>query len=299
MTLDVCFWGVRGSIPTPGHRTHIYGGNTPCVEVRVNDQIFICDGGTGLRELGIDLRFREKKYADYHMFFSHMHWDHIQGFPFFEPAYAPGSNLWIYGTGKDDTKTHSLVSGQMASDYFPVDFGDLGGSIKPAHLDEGVTDIAGVGVSYLKQPHPGGSLAYKFEFGGKSVVYATDSELDLFLSRGAAKEDDPVLKDPGKLRLFASDYVDFVRGADLLIHDAQYTDDEYISRVGWGHPRYTTAVDFAVQAEVKRLALFHHDPMHSDREIDAKVEGARARAHHHKFHMEIFAARESLVIRVD
>jgi phosphoribosyl 1,2-cyclic phosphodiesterase len=265
----------------------------------VNDDIFICDGGTGLRELGIDLRWREQKYAEYHMFFSHMHWDHIQGFPFFEPAYAPGSSLWIYGTGRDDTKTHSLVSGQMGSDYFPVDFGDLGGSIKPAHLDDEVTEICGVGVSYSKQPHPGGSLAYKFEHEGKSVVYATDSELDLFLTQGKEDGDDSVVKDPDALRVFSTDYVDFIRGADLLIHDAQYTDEEYVTRVGWGHPRYTTVVDLAVQAEVKRLALYHHDPMHSDREIDAKVDGARERAQMHEACIEIFAARESLVIRID
>ena len=298
MSVYVCFWGVRGSIPTPGHRTNIYGGNTSCVEIRVNDDILICDGGTGLRELGIDLRWREQKYTDYHLFFSHMHWDHIQGFPFFEPAYTPGNNLWLYGAGPDETKPHTLLSGQMRSDYFPVDFSDLGGSINPGHLEAGATEVCGVQVTHSKQPHPGGSIAYKFDYEGTTIVYATDSELDLFLTQGRENASDPAIDDPDALRLFAADYVEFMRGADLLIHDAQYTDAEYRTRVGWGHPRCSTVVDLACQAEVKRLALYHHDPMHSDREIESKVERARKRAKMHGATMEIFAARESLLLRL-
>ena len=126
MAAFVRFWGTRGSIPTPGHKTRKYGGNTSCVEVRFDDALFICDGGTGLRELGVDLLARSNESVEAHMFFSHTHWDHIQGFPFFMPAYAKENSLYVYDVTKDDNRVHRLLLGQMRSDYFPVSFSDLG-----------------------------------------------------------------------------------------------------------------------------------------------------------------------------
>ena len=144
MGFYVKFWGTRGSIPTPGYSTQKYGGNTSCVEVRVNDQIYICDGGTGLRELGEDILRRENHPKMFHMFLSHSHWDHIQGFPFFGPAYIPAYKLVVYGTDEGDSRIHDLLSGQMSSDYFPVDFSELQGQIVSDFLGKGGRSLDGV-----------------------------------------------------------------------------------------------------------------------------------------------------------
>jgi phosphoribosyl 1,2-cyclic phosphodiesterase len=289
------FWGTRGSIPTPGKATYRYGGNTSCVEIRVNDSLFICDGGTGLRELGNDLMSRGTAPITAHMFFSHMHWDHIQGFPFFVPAYVPSNKLFIYGTRDGDKRFHRLLSGQMSSSYFPVDFAALGGHIEPADLGvHGSREIEGVTVTCARVHHPGGSYAYSFEHEGRKLVYATDNELDQMLF----DKEQPV-RDPASMRRLPADLIEFCRGADLLIADGQYTDAQYVQKVGWGHARCTTVVDLAVQANVKELAIYHHDPMHSDDEVDTLITTCRQRAESFESSVFIFAAREGLEIRID
>jgi len=292
MALFVKFWGTRGSIPTPGPSTQRYGGNTACVEVRAGDALFICDGGTGLRELGIDLiRRHEGRPIVGHMLFSHPHWDHIQGFPFFTPAYRPENTFHIYGTPAGDRRLFRLVSGQMRSDYFPVDFGDLSARIVAEDLSD--APIGGVSVRALPQRHPGGSFAFSFESQGRKVVYATDNELDELLADRAAS-----LRDPAAPRALPDDLVDFVRGADLLVADGQYGDEEYASKIGWGHPRATTTVDLAVAAGVKQLAITHHDPMQSDADVDAKIEACAARARRFGSDLSVFGAREGVELKI-
>jgi phosphoribosyl 1,2-cyclic phosphodiesterase len=288
----VRFWGTRGSIPTPGHKTRRYGGNTSCVAIEIGDRLLICDGGTGLRELGLDLLSRGSKKLEAHLFFSHMHWDHIQGFPFFVPAYAPDNELYVYETAPGEDRVQRLLHGQMRSEYFPVTFSDLGARIHSRHFSESVLDLAGVRVRCLEQKHPGRSFAYSFESGGKKVVYATDSELDLLL-------EDPELpeRDPEALRRLPAPLVDFVRGADLLIADAQYTDEEYPKKRGWGHARANTVVDLARQAGVAQCALFHHDPMHSDDMVDQKIAIAEARVARAGDKTVIFGAREGMALK--
>ncbi|MFT7625218.1 MAG: phosphoribosyl 1,2-cyclic phosphodiesterase [Myxococcota bacterium] len=283
----VTFWGVRGSIPTPGRSTRKYGGNTSCIEIDMNEALIICDAGTGARELGLDLVGRTSDPMVAHMFFSHAHWDHIQGFPFFVPAYSPANEVRVYGTQPGDERFYNLISGQMGDAYFPVKFSDLGAKMISDDIGEGV--VAGVKVRWLAQTHPGGSFGYSFEFDGVRVVYATDNELDLQL----ADQDLPT-RDPEALRILPDRQVDFVRNADLLIADSQYTDEEYVTKVGWGHPRYTTVVDLAVQGNVKKLALTHHDPLHSDADLDKKVEHAAARARSHGSNVQVFGAREGV-----
>ena len=240
-TFYVKFWGVRGSIPTPGWKTRRYGGNTTCVEVRVDDHLFICDGGTGLRELGIDLLKKNKGAITAHFFFSHPHWDHIQGFPFFGPVYAPENTFYIYGRSDDDTKHFDLLSGQMRSDYFPVEFKDIGAHVVPTALSATEGKIGPVKITTFMQAHPGGSLAYAFEAHGKKVVFATDNELDLTI-----KNESETAGDVFAHRKVDPRYLDFIRGADLLIADGQYTDEEYPAKKGWGHARATTLVDAAL-----------------------------------------------------
>ena len=292
MSFFVKFWGTRGSIPTPGNKTRRYGGNTSCVEVRVDDTIFVCDGGTGLRELGVDLQARTDRITA-HLFFSHTHWDHIQGFPFFTPAYVPSSELHVYDVKKNDDRVQRLLLGQMQSEYFPVSFGDLGAKIDFTNLDTGEKAIDGTTVSHIEQTHPGRSFAYAFSKAGTKVAYATDSELDLVLVNPEA-----AAKDPFTLRKLPESLVRFAAGADLLIADGQYTEEEYPKKKGWGHARATTAVDFAVQAGVKQLAIFHHDPMHPDEFLDEVVDVCRKRAALHGSRLLVLGAREGVELKL-
>jgi phosphoribosyl 1,2-cyclic phosphodiesterase len=293
MSWFVKFWGTRGSIPTPGHRTRRYGGNTSCVEVRADETVFICDGGTGLRELGIDLETRTDR-VEAHLFCSHTHWDHIQGFPFFTPAYSAATRLHVYDVHRDDDRIRRLLQGQMSStEYFPVDFHQLGGEIRFENLGSGQKTIDGVLVEHREQTHPGRSFAYSFSKGGRKVAYATDNELDLVLEDPEAAK-----RDPARLRRIPEPFVRFAAGADLLIADGQYTDEEYPQKVGWGHARATTLVDWSIAAGVKQLAIFHHDPMHGDEAVDAIVETCQARARSHGSDLVVFGAREGLEIKL-
>lgn len=294
MAFMVRFWGVRGSIPTPGPQTHRYGGNTSCVEMEVDGVRYICDAGSGIRELGIELMSKSVAPLRAHLFFSHMHWDHIQGFPFFKPVYVPKNHFTIWGPKTGDRRFARLLGGQMKSSYFPVDFQDLGGTIHADDLNNGDREVDGVRVRVFHQHHPGVSYAYRFEKNGVAVVYATDSELDLELT-----DTELPLREPSAMRGVPQDMVEFCRGARLLIADGQYTDEEYKRFIGWGHARATTVVDLAVQAEVEQLAVFHHDPMHSDQEIDALIQHCQERARNHGSELQVFGAREGFELRVD
>jgi phosphoribosyl 1,2-cyclic phosphodiesterase len=292
MSAFVRFWGTRGSIPTPGQRTRRFGGNTSCVEIRFDDTLFICDGGTGLRELGLDLVRRNQGPVVAHMLFSHMHWDHIQGFPFFVPAYAKDSALHVYEVSSGDDRVRRLLHGQMRSEYFPVTFADLDARIQSGDLGGGEREICGVTVRCIEQTHPGRSFAYSFEKDGTKIVYATDNELDLTIeNRQQADADSHVL------RRLPEAFVRFVAGADLLISDGQYLDTEYPKKVGWGHARSSTVVDLAVQAKVHQCAIFHHDPMHTDDDVELKIASARERVIAHASETVVFGAREGLELK--
>ena len=289
MDFFVGFWGVRGSIPTPGHATQRYGGNTACIEVRVNDSLFILDGGSGVRTLGAALMRRSKGPIKAHMLFSHSHWDHIQGFPFFIPAYNPNTVLKVYGTKEGEENIYDLLCGQMQDKYFPVQFSDLGAQIIADHLDGGGKQIDDCVVDYFDTHHPGGSLAYSISAGGKKVVYSTDNELDQMLLNYEES-----LKDKHAFRRAPADLVKFCMGADLLIADGQYTEEEYVRHIHWGHPRATTLVDLCIQADIKQLAVTHHDPLQTDDKVDKKIEECRKRARVLSYNGEIFGAREGV-----
>ena len=291
--LFVKFWGVRGSIPTPGLGTRRYGGNTSCIEIRLDDTVIICDAGTGIRPLGVDLVRRGTPQLDLHLLFSHTHWDHIQGFPFFEPAYDPNTELNIWDLGEAGGRIHNLLSGQMSEDYFPVTFAQLGASIVPRGMQSDATEIGGVVVRHLAQPHPGGSAAFSFEVGGRKVVYCTDSELDTLLP-----DREHSIANPGEHRALPPEFVEFMRGADLLIGDGQYTDESYTRHLGWGHPRANTMVDLALEAGVEQLAVFHHDPMETDPRLERKLQAAAARAADGNTGLVLFGAREGLELKL-
>jgi phosphoribosyl 1,2-cyclic phosphodiesterase len=282
-------WGTRGSIPTPGPLTRLYGGNTSCYEVRIGDTLFICDAGSGIRELGNDLvaRYGDRPITA-HLLLSHGHWDHVQGFPFFAPAYQERNQIIVYDKSPYEAKSFRMLSGQMTGDYFPVKFSDLKANITWDHLADGDRDIAGVRITTFDQIHTGGSLGFALHAHGVKIVYATDNEIDQRI--------DPASN--GNIRKIAQPQVDFVRDADLLIADGQYTDDEYTRHKGWGHPSIITLVDLAVQANVKLLVVTHHDPNRTDKEVDEMIHVARARANSLGANLIVHGAREGVEMKL-
>jgi phosphoribosyl 1,2-cyclic phosphodiesterase len=280
--MHITFWGVRGSIPTPGPSTMQIGGNTSCVEVRAGRAILIFDGGTGLRLLGKKLL--GEMPLDAHMFFSHVHWDHIQGFPFFEPAFVAGNVFHLYGGNNVSRTLEETLAGQMDHPNFPVHLTAMGARMSFRDLAEGETvEIDGgmgdpVLVTNARGNHPQGVFAFRVDQGGKAIVYATDTE------HYEGRMDDKLLK--------------LARGAEVLIYDAQYTPEEYegtgggASKKGWGHSTFEEGTKLAKVAGARRLVLFHHDPAQNDAAIRDKE--ARARS----LFSEVIAAYEGLSIDV-
>jgi ribonuclease BN (tRNA processing enzyme) len=201
--------------------------------------------------------------------------------------------LYVYETAAGEDRVKRLLHGQMRSEYFPVTFSDLGARINSEDLASGEKTIDGVTVRCFEQTHPGRSFAYAFEKNGVKVVYATDNEIDLTLLNRDESE-----RDLAALRRVPEGFLRFVEGADLLIADGQYTDEEYPKKVGWGHARCNTVVDLAIQADVKQCAIFHHDPMHTDDMVDDKISQARERVAAHGAKVLVFGAREGLEIKL-
>jgi phosphoribosyl 1,2-cyclic phosphodiesterase len=289
MPAFVKFWGTRGSLPTPASWTRVYGGNTPCVEVRFDDTLFICDAGSGIRELGKDLQTRKPPPEKLHLLITHTHWDHIQGFPFFAPVYMGTMPIHVYGRQSNDNSTYNVLSGQMSSDYFPVSFKEVGASIVADYLENGQREIDGVRVRSFALNHPGGCCGYSFEKDGRKIVYATDNELEI--EPGDAFPD---LADSSPPRRVPAPLLEVAQGADMLIMDAQYDEKEYATKLKWGHSCCFSVTDLATRAKVKTLALFHHDPESTDRSIDEKVLACRQRAVRHGATVVICAAREGV-----
>jgi diguanylate cyclase (GGDEF)-like protein len=279
----VRFWGTRGSIAAPGDRTARFGGNTSCTEVRTPDgTVIVLDCGTGARELGLHLTQTLKPPIYLHLFIGHTHWDHIQGFPFFVPAFIPGVELNVYAPLGFQQSLEEAMAGQMEYSYFPVKLRDLRSRIHFTELEEGFFRVGDVLVETQYLNHTAPTIAYRITGGGTTIAYVTDHEPFWKLDEGG-------LHHPGDQR-----HVAFMRGADLVIHDAQYTEEEYRQRVGWGHSTIEYAVDVAVEAGARRVALFHHDPTHDDATLARLEVEAKARAQAAGSSIEVFAAREGL-----
>jgi phosphoribosyl 1,2-cyclic phosphodiesterase len=291
--MKVRFWGTRGSIATPGLSTMRYGGNTSCVELRCGDHIFIFDAGTGIRDLGNHLlKEFPSQPLTLHVFISHTHWDHIQGFPFFLPAYQPKNTLHLYGPPGRDKSFDKILKIQMDSDYFPVELGAMNAKLHVHELREDFT-IGPLEVKHFYLNHPALCLSYRVNDGKRSFVYATDNEpyqgtLFRHTQLATAATDFPTYLD--------EKFVDFMSGADLLVGEAQYTNEEYEEKRGWGHSPLESLVRFAVQANVKNLALFHHDPLHDDDFVDGMIRDAKNLITHFKGTTECVGAKEGLEI---
>lgn len=292
-SMSVCFWGTRGSIPTPGRRTEKYGGNTTCVEVCYEDQRIILDAGSGIRELCARwMRRSTGERFDAHLLLTHLHWDHIQGFPFFTPAYMPGNTLRIYGEPRPTGGLKDLLSGQMGGDYFPVPFTAMQADVQ-FHETTASFQIGPIKIQTFSLPHPGGCLGYRLEAGGHVVVFATDSELDQ-----SALNQDEIAKDFDRKREYEPALLRFFEGANLLVLDCQYTDQEYQTKRGWGHNSVASAADLIAQVWPDMVALTHHDPESDDGKVTAMVVDTIGRAHNAgAVGTLIFAAREGMTIQ--
>lgn len=293
--LTARFWGVRGSIPTPGRATEKYGGNTTCIELRCDDKIFVFDAGSGVVDLS---RALLKEFAgrplEATFFFTHLHWDHIQGFPFFNPAYQPQNKLFIYGAEYGEQSLKDLLGGTMHGYYFPVTIAAMKAQLIFLTASSEF-EVGPVQVKTFQLPHPGGCLGYRVETNGSVFVLATDCELD----QRAANRDE-LKESPDAVRSHEPELLKFFEGADLLVIDAQYTDEDYQTTAGWGHNSTSAVVDICAQARPKMVALFHHDPASSDRKVSTIVADTTRRLKKRGVKNVLpFAAREGLTLRVE
>jgi len=296
--LRVRFWGVRGSIPTPGARTTRFGGNTSCIEILGSSECVILDAGTGIRSLGAHLAGRARPLRA-HILLSHTHWDHIQGFPLFAPIYEEGNEVFVYGPRALDKSLHDAVMFQMQYSYFPVRGVELKAKLVFRELDEEKFSISDIDLETRSMNHPIRVLAYRFARAGKVGVYTGDNEpyYDVLPSR-------PFRVETGIHR--RSEFIQecndrvtqFVKGCDLLIADSQYTDEEYRTKKGWGHSSTGQALQLALDAGAKRIALFHHEPTHADAEMAAIHRDAVRRARAMNPKLQVLTAREGMTVTV-
>jgi len=277
--MRVKFWGVRGSIPTPGAHTVRHGGNTSCVEVKLGGDAgrIILDAGSGLRLLGLSIAAEPKTQAS--LFLTHVHWDHIQGFPFFIPAYKDSTLLDVYGLEVAHRKIERLLSDQMEQVYFPVDLRSLRASMRFHDFDVEGFDCNGAVVTLVRANHTTETVGFKIQHGGKSVVYMPDNEIARCKEKGTTPYED---------------FVRFCDGVDLLIHDSQYTSANYARFKGFGHSTFEESLQLAIDAKVKRVALFHHDPLSSDAQLDERLEWCKKELAARGSAIEVEMAREEV-----
>ncbi|MDR2073669.1 MAG: MBL fold metallo-hydrolase [Spirochaetaceae bacterium] len=301
--LKVRIWGDRGSIPCPGKDTVIYGGNTSCVEIRADEKLIIIDFGTGIKPLGDWLMANDFKKGpiDADIFISHTHWDHIMGFPMFTPLFLPTTKLRIRGpVSYEDETLEQIIGAQLTYRYWPIRISELSAHIEYAQIKETSLDLGnGLWVTTKYLNHPILCLGYRFEYRGKSIVTAYDNEpfrnlfptdpADPSYDEDAAREGETVVKEENEKLLR------FFQGADVLIHDSQYTAEEYKNHLGWGHSSFEHAINAANKAEVKKLILFHHDPNRTDAQME-KLEAAYKTRIAGKTSMQVMMAREGLVV---
>ena len=281
-SMYVRFWGTRGSLPTPGRHTLRFGGNTSCVEVRTADTLVIIDCGSGLHNLGRALVQSGESAVKGHILITHTHWDHIQGIPFFAPFFRPGNEWDIYAPKGLGQSLHDTLAGQMQYAYFPVRLDQMGAKIRYHELVEGDFHVGDVKVRTQYLNHTALTLGYRLEADGAVLVYATDHEP---FSRHLASGKGPI---HGQDRR----HCEFLVGADLVIHDAQYTLSEYADKVGWGHSTVDYAVAMCREAKTARVALTHHDPARTDDAIEEILGGIRSEEANAAAKLDIFAAAE-------
>ncbi|MCW7754523.1 MBL fold metallo-hydrolase [Desulfobotulus sp. H1] len=265
-------WGARGSIPVSGPPYNRYGGDTACMEIRTSDDhILIVDAGTGIRRLGNQLLKEGRLH--YHLLFTHAHWDHLMGFPFFRPIFTEGTTIRVFRCPSSEGYAESMITRVMTPPNFPINYSDLKAKIS---FKNGCPDpffLGSMRITPIRLNHPNGGCGYRFTENEKSFVFLTDNELGHRHAEGLTFED----------------YRDFCRGADLLIHDAEYTPDEYGTKILWGHSSYMDVVRLAMESGVRRLGFFHHNQDRSDTDVDRMVRNACDHIRRHNSSLECFA----------
>jgi phosphoribosyl 1,2-cyclic phosphodiesterase len=290
------FWGVRGSIPTPGKDTVKYGGNTPSLELRLdNDQLIIFDAGTGIRNLG-DYLIAKGESLNTSILVTHPHWDHIQGFPFFKPAFISGNEITVYGTDREEIDLQHIIADQMKRIYFPVQLNELKAKIHFRSIGEEEFTVHGATVRTMYMNHPGFTVGYRLEHNGRTIVYISDNEPFDHAAAVSLSNFEPLVmkkfsETPGDAH---ARIVEFAKNADVFIHDSTYTPEEYVDKVGWGHSHYLFTLSIADKARVKHCILFHHEPNRTDAQIDAILEKCRNEIKTRRYTFECSAAFEGM-----
>jgi len=294
------FWGTRGSIAVPGPKTLRYGGDTTCVELRAEGEVIVLDAGSGIRPLGVALQkeFQERP-INLSLLITHAHWDHIQGFPFFKPAYDPKNEIQILGFDGAGATFREIMTEPMRSPFFPITMRELSAKMEIIKLTDMRFSLGKLDVHATFVNHPGVCAGYRLFTSTGSVAFLPDHEpYEFFLHAAGGKRLTPEqAKEIAKSE--HARLVQFLRRSDILILDSQYTDKEYQSHIGWGHGSITSAVSLALEAEVQTLLLFHHDPGHDDDMVDAMVQSARELATKSGRPLEVAAAKEGSEILLE
>lgn len=282
--MKIAFWGVRGSIAAPGPETVFYGGNTTCLEITTGaGQTIIVDAGTGMRLLGDSLLARNE-HRDLHLLMTHIHWDHLMGFPFFAPLFQGDSHIVVDGFHRGMEGLRRIFSSNFIDGTWPIRFDDLKARVEPKHvLPRKTWFLEGMEVEAHPLQHPQGGLGFKFKEASGTFVFLTDNEL---LDHGWSGT---------SLKEFAA----FCRGADLLVHDCQYTLEEMGQRRGWGHSHVGSVAKLALESGVKSLILFHHDPWRTDAGVRALCEQCTEIIHEtNQAAIDVSPAREGMVLEI-
>jgi len=303
--MRVKFWGVRGSIPTPGPTTVKYGGNTTCMQLlgdneeTINGESLIIDAGTGIRELGLEM-LKLPKPLKINLFITHTHMDHINGFPFFIPAFIPGTVINIYGPLHYEKRLEEIFAGQMDYSYFPISTAQLAAELNFHELKEGEFELGSLKVKTHYMNHPVLTLGYRVSDSNKSFIYTGDHEpyYDIISDIGDSgsiedgTDDVKAIVEAQNARL-----IEFFSGTDILVCDAAYTPEEYLTHKGWGHSSTDHVIDWAIKAQVKKLVLFHHEPMHTDEKLEEMEAYAKQRTlNKGATSLRIITAREKEIV---
>jgi phosphoribosyl 1,2-cyclic phosphodiesterase len=272
--MKVTVWGARGSIPVSGPEYLRYGGDSTCLEIRDGSERIVVDAGTGIRAAGN--RLHAERARRIHLLFTHAHWDHVLGFPFFRPLYDPEVRIEVHGCLGGGLPVREVLARTMSAPLFPVGLGQLEAELVFHDPCREIAPIGGIEVRAVPLSHPNGGQGYSFAAGGRRVVFLTDNELGAVHPGGRAAED----------------YARFTEGADLLLHDAEFTAEEYRTRHGWGHSVWEQALELGLGAGVRSLGLWHHNMGRSDAELDRLVAAAAGRASAAGADLEVFAARQ-------
>jgi len=261
-------WGTRGSTPTPGAHFLRHGGQTSCMGITTQNTVCVLDAGSGIRDLGLELM--KSNIRDVHLFITHTHWDHIQGFPFFSPAYDPSFKITVYGAQGFGKDLKSLFSGLLDRDYFPVQMENMRAWLNFVQLGPEPVELPGMRVTWEFANHPGATVGYKVDLGETKIAWVPDNE---FLE-GYTGSPDLISADHERVAPFQK-MIEFLSGADWLMHEAQYTNEEYPTHIGWGHSSLSNACLLARLARVRRWTVIHHDPAHDDCFLESKLNLTR------------------------